>query len=317
MMKIALLEPLNISDALLREMALPVQQRGHELVFYKDKPASPQETLHRACGMDAVIIANTPFPPAAVTNNPQLKFIDVAFTGVDHVPMEVCRAHNVLVSNAANYSNQSVAELTIGMTIALLRRLPACDAAVRAHGTSEGLIGREIAGRTVGIIGLGRIGLRVARLMLAFGARVIAYDPKPSKEAQQLGVQYVPLGELLAQSDIVTLHAPACERTRRMLGAAEFAAMKPHALLINCARGALVDAQALSDALHSGTIAGAAIDVYDREPPLDDREPLLHAPNVLLTPHVAFASEESMLRRARIVFDNLYAWLDGEPVNLC
>lgn len=316
-MKIALLEPLNISEDMLREMALPVQQRGHELILYKDKPASPQETLHRACGMDAVIIANTPFPRAAVTDNPQLKFIDVAFTGVDHVPLDACRAHNVLVSNAANYSNQSVAELTIGMTIALLRKLPACDAAVRSHGGSQGLTGREIANRTVGIIGLGRIGLRVARLMLAFGAQVIAYDPEPSKEAQQLGVRYVSLPELLSQSDIITLHAPACERTHRMLGAAEFAAMKPDALLINCARGALVDSQALSDALRSGTIAGAAIDVYDREPPLDESEPLLHAPNVLLTPHIAYASKESMLRRARIVFDNLYAWLDGKPVNLC
>ena len=93
--------------------------------------------------------------------------------------------------------------------------------------------------------------------------------------------------------------------------------MKPGALFINCARGALVDSQALCDALRSGHLAGAAVDVYDREPPLDDSEPLLHAPNIILTPHIAFASEESMLRRARIVFQNLYAWLNGEPINLC
>ena len=103
----------------------------------------------------------------------------------------------------------------------------------------------------------------------------------------------------------------------KMIGEAELAQMKPGALFINCARGALVDSQALCDALRSGHLAGAAVDVYDREPPLDDSEPLLHAPNIILTPHIAFASEESMLRRARIVFDNLYAWLDGEPVNLC
>ena len=267
--------------------------------------------------MDAVIIANTPFPAEAVTENPALKYIDVAFTGVDHVPMEACRARGVLVSNAANYSNQSVAELTVGMAIALLRRLPDCDAAVRAHQGSAGLIGREIAERTVGIVGLGRIGLRVARLMLAFGARVVAYDPKPMEQARQLGVQYASLREVLESSDIVTLHAPACAQTHKMIGEAELAQMKPGALFINCARGALVDSQALCDALRSGHLAGAAVDVYDREPPLDDSEPLLHAPNIILTPHIAFASEESMLRRARIVFQNLYAWLDGEPINLC
>ena len=169
----------------------------------------------------------------------------------------------------------------------------------------------------MGIVGLGRIGLRVARLMLAFGARVVAYDPKPMEQARQLGVQYASLREVLESSDIVTLHAPACAQTHKMIGEAEIAQMKPGALFINCARGALVDSQALCDALRSGHLAGAAVDVYDREPPLDDSEPLLHAPNIILTPHIAFASEESMLRRARIVFQNLYAWLDGEPINLC
>ena len=316
-MKIALLEPLNVSEEMLREMAAPVLERGHELTVYDTKADSPQEVIRRAQGMDAVIIANTPCPAEAVTENPALKYIDVAFTGVDHVPMEACRARGVLVSNAANYSNQSVAELTVGMAIALLRRLPACDAAVRAHQGSAGLIGREIAERTVGIVGLGRIGLRVARLMLAFGARVVAYDPKPMEQARQLGVQYASLREVLESSDIVTLHAPACAQTHKMIGEAEFAQMKPGALFINCARGALVDSQALCGALRSSHLAGAAVDVYDREPPLDDSEPLLHAPNIILTPHIAFASEESMLRRARIVFQNLYAWLDGEPMNLC
>ena len=269
-MKIALLEPLNVSEEMLREMAAPVLERGHELTVYDTKADSPQEVIRRAQGMDAVIIANTPFPAEAVTENPALKYIDVAFTGVDHVPMEACRARGVLVSNAANYSNQSVAELTVGMAIALLRRLPDCDAAVRAHQGSAGLIGREIAERTVGVVGLGRIGLRVARLMLAFGARVVAYDPKPMEQARQLGVQYASLREVLESIDIVTLHAPACAQTHKMIGEAELAQMKPGALFINCARGALVDSQALCDALRSGHLAGAAVDVYDREPPLDD-----------------------------------------------
>jgi len=112
--------------------------------------------------------------------------------------------------------------------------------------------------------------------MLAFGARVVAYDPKPMEQARQLGVQYASLREVLESSDIVTLHAPACAQTHKMIGEAELAQMKPGALFINCARGALVDSQALCDALRSGHLAGAAVDVYDREPPLDDSEPLLH-----------------------------------------
>lgn len=316
-MKIALLEPLNIPGNLLEEMAAPLKARGHEFTRYDTKAAGPEELIRRAHDMDIVMIANTPFPEDVVKACPKLQYINVAFTGVDHVAMAECRRRGIQVSNAANYSNQSVAELTVGMAVSLLRRMPACDEAVRNGGTGALLLGREICGRTVGIIGTGRIGLRVARLMLAFGAHVIAFDPVPSEEGRALGIEYVALPALLSRSDIVTLHAPACEATRKMLGAREFALMKPSALFINCARGALVDAQALCDALNSGRIAGAAVDVFDMEPPLPEGEPLLHARNIILTPHIAYATEESMLRRARIAFDSLTAWLDGNPQNLC
>lgn len=316
-MHIALLEPLLIPDTMLDAMAAPLLEQGHDLTIYDQKPASVSELIHRAQGMDAIIIANTPFPAEAVAACPQLRYIDVAFTGVDHIAMTACRMRNILVSNAANYSNQAVAELVVGMAVSLLRQLPACDAAVRAQGTGAALIGREIAGRTVGIIGTGRIGLRVACLLSAFGARIIAYDPVPSDKVRSLGVRYDTFSEVLRASDIVTLHAPANEKTYKMMGREQFALMKPTALFINCARGALVDAAALRDALNSNVIAGAAVDVFDCEPPLPADDPLLQAKNILLTPHIAYASEESMVRRARIVFDNLAAFLSGEPVNLC
>lgn len=316
-MQIALLEPLRIPDSMLDKMSAPLLAQGHDLTIYDQKPASVSELVHRARDMEAVILANTPFPAEAIAACPRLRFIDVAFTGVDHIAMNACRMRNILVSNAANYSNQTVAELVVGMAVSLLRRLPACDRAARAQGTGGMLTGREIAGRTVGIIGMGRIGLRVARLFGAFGARIIAYDPTPSDQARALGVHYDTLNDVLRASDIVTLHAPANEKTHKMLGAKQFALMKPSAIFINCARGALVDAEALRDALNQYVIAGAAVDVFDTEPPLPADEPLLHAQNMLLTPHIAYASEESMLRRARIVFDNLNAFLHGEPVNLC
>ena len=313
-MNIALLESLNIPAHLLDELLAPVRAAGHTVTVHTTKAPDTAELIRRAQGMDAVIIANRPFPAEAVQACPQLKYIDVAFTGVDHVAMADCRARSILVSNAANYSNQSVAELTIGMAIALLRRMPECDALTRNSGV--GFPGREIGGRTVGIIGTGRIGLRVAQLMLAFGARVIACDPVENAQAKALGIEYMPLDALLEKSDIVTLHAPACESTHKMLGAAQFARMQPHALFINWARGALVDAQALTDALNEERIAGAAVDVFDLEPPLPADEPLLHAKNIILTPHIAYSTEESMLRRARIAVDNLTAWLNGTPTNL-
>ena len=313
-MNIVITEPLGISGELLDGLCAPFG--AHAFTAYDTKPDSVQALVRRAREADIVIMANTPFPAEAVDGCPSLRYIDVAFTGVDHVALDRCRQRGITVSNASGYSEQAVAELVIGQTVALLRGLPACDAAAREGRTGAGLAGREIAGRTVGIIGLGKIGLKTARLFQAFGARVIAHSPHLKEEARALGIAYVSLEELLHRSDIVTLHAPSNASTRGMLGPKQFALMKLGALFINCARGALVDSQALADALNQGRLAGAAADVFPMEPPLPPQEPLLHAKNMLLTPHIAFATEESMLRRARIVFNNLAAYLDGHPVNL-
>jgi len=311
-MHIILTEPLGISENALRDLAAPLIAAGHEFTFYPDKAADDVILFERLKDADIALIANRPLPESVLEKCPKLQYIDVAFTGVDHVAMDFCLQKNIPVSNCAGYSDQTVAELTIGFAIALLRKLPACDKAVRSGGTSALLRGREIAGRTVGVIGLGRIGRRTAQLFSGFGARVIACDPIPSGDFPM-----VSLNELLSTSDIVTLHAPNIPKTRKMLGEKQFALMQPHALFINCARGALVDAQALADALNNDVIAGAAIDVFDLEPPLPLDEPLLQAKNCILAPHVAYLSDESMLRRAQIVFDNLAAYLAGQPRNLC
>lgn len=222
-----------------------------------------------------------------------------------------------MVCNAANYSNQTVAELAVGLTIGLMRHIVPADQAVRSGGTSAGLMGREIAGKTVGIVGTGRIGMIAAKLFQAFGATVIAFSRTRRPEAEALGIRYVGLEELMQESDIVSLHVPSNASTRGMIGRAQIACMKPTALLINCARGPIVDSAALAEALNEGRIAGAGIDVFDSEPPIPADEPLLHAKNALLTPHVAFLSQEAMQRRAKIVFENLLAYVDGHPVNVC
>ncbi len=316
-MKITLLEPIGISQALLSELAAPIREAGHEFSSFAERTCDPDELAERSRGSEVVMIANTPYPDAVIRANLDLRMIDVAFTGIDHIGHAACRERGITICNAANYSNQTVAELVVGLTIGLLRKLDLANERVRAGGTAAGLMGREIAGRTVGIIGTGRIGMLTARLFHAFGTKLVAYSRSRNPEAEALGMTYVSLEELLQASDIVSLHTPSNASTRGMIGAEQIALMKPDALFINCARGPIVDSRALADALNEGRIAGAGIDVFDAEPPIPADEPLLRAKNTLLTPHIAFASEESMVRRARIAFSNVYAYLKGAPENVC
>ncbi len=316
-MKISLLEPLGVSEQMIRELSAPIAERGHEFIYYPSKTTDPEELRRRSAGCEVVMIANNPYPGEVVRSAEGLKLLNVAFTGIDHVDLDACREKGVTVCNAANYSNETVAELVIGMTIHLLRRITEAERAARSGGTSAGLAGREIAGRTVGIIGTGRIGLITARLFLAFGAKVIAYSRTVRPEAEALGIGYRSLEEVMRESDIISLHTPNNASTRGMISREVIALMKPAAVFINCARGPIVDDQALADALNAGRIAGAGVDVFSVEPPLGDDQPLLHAKNCLVTPHVAFLSEEAMIRRARIAFANTLAYLDGKPENVC
>ena len=316
-MKISLLEPLGISKELVQELAAPIKAAGHEFVYYDQKTTDLDELIERSRGSEVVMIANNPYPAGVVRASDELKLLNVAFTGIDHVGLDACKEKDVIVCNAANYSNQTVAELVIGMTIALMRKMAVGNETVRQGGTSAGLTGREIGGKTVGIIGTGRIGMIVAKLFLAFGAKVIAYSDVKNPQAEALGIEYVTLPELMAECDIISLHTPNNPSTRGMIGREQIGLMKKTALFINCARGPIVDSQALADALNEDRIAGAGVDVFNAEPPIPQDEPLLHAKNTVLMPHVAFLSEESMIRRAHIAFDNVLAYLNGDPQNVC
>lgn len=312
-MKICLLEPLAVEPAVIERFAEELQALGHSLTAFDSVAQTDDEIVARAGDCDILMIANHKVSNEAIDRMPNLKLIAVAFTGFDHVGLEACRRRGIQICNCAGYSDQAVAELVIGMAIQLLRRVKDGDAAVRSGGNAQGLMGREIAGKTVGIIGLGKIGLKTARMFEAFGARVIYANRSEKPES---GLQRVSLAELMAESDIVSLHLPLNAETRGTLGHEEFAAMKPSAVFINCARGPIVDNRALADHLRKGTLAGAAIDVFDTEPPLPADDALLSAPNTLLTPHVAYLTQESMLRRAAIEFENVRAYLAGKPQNL-
>ena len=316
-MNISLLEPLGVPAETIEALAAPFKAQGHTFTYYDTKTTDLEELKRRSAGQDVVMIANNPYPDEVVRAADALKLLAVAFTGIDHVGLAACKEKGVTVCSCAGYANVCVAEQVIGMASSLLRYFPACDKVVREGGTSAGLAGQEIAGKTVGVIGPGQIGFRTAQLFRAFGAKVLAYARHEREEVKAAGIEYVSLDELLAQSDIVTLHTPNNAETRGMIGKDQIAKMKPTAYFINCARGPIVDNAALAEALNAGQIAGAAIDVFDMEPPIPGDYPLLQAKNTLLMPHVAFLTKEAMVRRADIEFANVAAFLAGQPENVC
>ncbi len=313
-MKVVIMESLGISGEELDARKKPLEEKGVEFASYPRTLDVPT-LIGQAKDADAMIIANMPMPGEVIRACDKLKYIDVAFTGVDHVGLDACKEKGVAVSNASGYSNEAVAELVIGMAISLLRNVSKVEERARQGKTKDGLVGCEIKGRNVGIIGLGKIGTRSAELFHAFGANVLA-NSRTNHAGVPEYVRQVSLEELLAESDIVVLHCPLNDSTRGMIDAKKLAMMKKNAILINVARGPVVNAKDLADALNNDVIAGAGIDVFDVEPPLSADEPLLHAKNTLLTPHIAFASEESMSLRAEIVFDNLASWMDGNQKNV-
>ena len=314
MSKIVIMESLGISAEELAQRKKPFEDQGHTFSEFPRTTDIPT-LIDQAKDADAMIIANMPMPGQVIRSCDNLKFIDVAFTGVDHVDLAAAREKGIAVSNASGYSNEAVAELVLGMALNILRNISAVEARCRAGQTKDGLVGSELKGKTVGIIGFGKIGSRSAELFHAFGCTVLAQS-RHYKENAPAYVEQVSQEALLKRSDIVVLHCPLNDSTRGMINAEKIALMKKSAILINVARGPVVVAQDLADALRSGTIAAAGVDVFDKEPPLDLSEPLLGCPNCLVTPHVAFASKESMSLRAQIVFDNLAGWLKGEQKNI-
>ncbi len=310
-MTISLLEPLGIERALLESFEQEMREAGHRFTYYDTKAATTEELIQRSQGQEIIMIANTPYPRAVIEANSRIKMIAVAFTGVDHVDLAACRKAGIVVTNCAGYSDQAVAEHVIALALAHLRKIVDGDRATRSGKGSIGLMGSEIAGKTVGIIGYGRIGSRTAHLFAAFGARVLSWS---RTERSDSGVTFTGLEELLAASDIVSLHLPSTEQTHHLMGAKELARLKEGALLINCARGPIVDTRALAKELEGGRI-GAALDVFDSEPPLDRHYRLLTSPNTLLTPHVAYLTEEAMVRRAAIEFENVRSFLNGKVQN--
>lgn len=312
-MKLVIIEPLGVDDEKLLAMAKDALPADVEIVYYNTRVTDTETLIARGKDADIIAVSNLPMNADVIKGCRNLKMLSVAFTGVDHIAMDACKAGGVLVSNCAGYSTVAVADLVFGMVISLYRNMIPCNDAVRRGGTKDGLVGFELEGKKFGVIGTGAIGLRVAAIAGAFGCEVLAYS-RTKKDIP--GITYVDMDTLLRTCDIVSLHTPLNAETRGLIGREQLALMKPSALLINTSRGPVVDSAALADALNEGRLAGAGIDVFETEPPVAEDHPLLTAKHVIATPHVAFATREALEKRAVIVFDNIARWLKGQPQNV-
>jgi phosphoglycerate dehydrogenase-like enzyme len=257
----------------------------------------------------------TPITAAHLAEAPRLRLIQKIGVGVDTIDLGAAAAHGVAVCNLPGTNSPAVAEHAVALMLAVLRRIADFDREIRRPGgwawpiARQGHLG-EIGSRTVGLLGAGATARRLAPLLAAFGARVL-YTAR--RDVPEMPGRRVPLPDLLAASDILSLHLPLTPETRGLIGAAEIAAMKPGAILINTARGGLVDGAALAAALASGHLGGAGLDVFPEEP-VDPASPLLAAPNLVATPHVAWATLDTFARSIELMVENCRRLAAGEPL---
>lgn len=304
-MKIVFLEPLGLSVESIENECKDLKEMGHEVIIYHDR--RPEDNISRSVDADIVVQSNMPLCKDYFDACPNLKMLSIAFTGLDHIDLSECERRGIIVNNAAGYSTEAVAEEAICMMIGLYRHVIENDKITRCCEGTALSPGREISGKTIGVIGMGAIGQRTARLAQAFGCRVIGWNRTP-KEVE--GVTMVSKETLLKESDIITLHIALNDETRDFITASDIAMMKKSAIIVNAARGPIINSSDLSAALKDGRIAGAALDVYDKEPPLDKDNPLLDAPNTMLLPHIGFATREAFETRLKIVVNNIKKFIN-------
>ena len=312
-MKLSILEPLGVEKEKFLNMAEKVLGDRAEITYYDNRVEDSETLIERSKDAEIVVLSNFQYRKDVIEKCPNLKMICVAFTGVDHVDIDYCKDRGIAVCNCAGYSTVAVADLVFGLLINIYRNIVECNIVTRKGGTKNGLVGFELEGKKFGVIGTGAIGMRVANIAKAFGCEVYAYS-RTVKEGKE--IKYVDLNTLLSTCDVISLHVPLNENTKGLINEENIKLMKKNAVLINTARGPVVDSKALSDALKNNIIAGAGIDVFEIEPPIPVDHVLFDAPNLIVTPHVAFATKESMVKRAEIVFDNIDKYINGIPQNV-
>jgi phosphoglycerate dehydrogenase-like enzyme len=283
-----------------------------EVSYFDTLPGGEDRLIDRIRDAELVINirSSSKFTPTVFESCPRLRLLSLWGTGTDNVDLEAASRRGVIVTNTPGVSAISIAEHCLALLIALARRMPAVDAQVR-RGDWPRAQSSQLYGKALGIIGLGAIGRQFARIGAGIGMRVIAWTMHPKPDAE---VEMVTLDRLYEASDVVSLHLRLSEQTRGMIGRAQFQRMKRTAIFLNTARGAIVDEAAMVDALASGRLAGAGLDVFETEP-LPPGHPLTQLPNVVLTPHSAGITPEALEAGLQMSVDNVRNYLDGRPAN--
>lgn len=310
-----LITPTSLSQNLGITALDPLRERGAELVANPyGRPMNPDELIPALRDVDGVIAGLDTFSAEVFAAAPQLAVVARYGVGYDRIDLQAARSAGVRVTNTPGANGHSVAELAVGLMFAVARQIPQTSTAVAA-GEWPRFQGIELAGRRLGVLGLGAIGAATARMAQGIGMEVLGFDPGLSAEQiGQLGVTAADLDEVFAQSDVLSLHIPLNEHTRHIVSAERINAMPQGAIIINTARGGLIDEQAAAQALDAGHLHGIGLDAYETEPPTDS--PLVGHPRVVATPHSGAHSEESVQRTAAAAVKNLLAVLDGgQPLN--
>lgn len=277
--------------------------------------------LVEAC-KDAEVISTfitTAFPRDIIKSLPRLKLLCTRSVGYDHIDVAACRERGIVTCNVPDYGSHVIAEHVFALLLSKLRHIHSAHKRVQSgHFDYHGLRGMALKDKTIGIVGTGKIGRAVARIAHGFDMKILATDQCRVEELEKnLNVHYVSLDELLAQSDIITLHVPSTKETEHMIGARAFDMMKKGVILVNTARGALMDSKALILALNSGKVAYALLDVLEHESNMEENRELVSHPNVIATPHVAFYADDSMRNMYSDSIQSINEWINGRtPVHV-
>jgi len=287
-----------------------LEQNGCEVeLIPQGKKLTEDELVACAGGSDAMIVGVEKITRRVLTGGNRLKVIAKHGAGVDNIDMNAATERKIVVTSAPGANSDAVADLTFGLFLSLARKIPFADRSVKAGGWPR-IVGTQFNGKTLGIVGSGQIGKKVAKRATGFDLKVLIYDVVKDHEfAARHGVQYLPLDEVLSQSDFVSIHVPLMEATRNMIGERELGLMKKEAFLVNIARGGVVDEKALFDALKEQRIRGAALDVFSQEPAKGN--PLLELENVIATPHMGMYTSEALNVTGMICVRNIVAVLKG------
>jgi D-3-phosphoglycerate dehydrogenase len=302
----------------LEEQHVKKLQSLGDVEIFEEPPKTTDELKERIKTADIAIVGWSDLTKDIIDSAGRLKMISIWATTCHYIDLEAAKKRGIAVTHVPAYSTESVAEHAFTLLLAAVRKLRLADEHVRNGGFDwRPFGGRELAGKTLGIIGTGAIGCRVAEIAKAFRMHVVGYDKYPNlKRAEEIGIKYVDLHTLLKESDFITLHVTLTSETEKLIGKKEIDAMKNGAVVVNTSQGKVIDEKALVDALRSGRISFAGLDVFAEEPPAKDN-PLFKFDNVLLSPHIGFHTVEAAKRCTDICIDNVVKFLEGHVQNAC